>query len=82
MTPDHIPTRIRGGVRPSARDCFGCQDVEIRQYRDRKIRVCGISGTTFRQTPACPKLSKKNMDERTASLAVDRPARTTTTVHE
>ena len=82
MSGPYIPTRIRGGVRPSARDCFGCQDVEIRQYRDRKIRVCGISGTTFRQTPACPKLSKKNMDERTASLAVDRPARTTTTVHE
>ena len=37
---------------------------------------------TFRQTLQCPKLSKKNMDERTVSLAVDRPARTTTTVHE
>ena len=56
MTDEYVPTRIRGGVRPSARDCFGCQDVEIRQYRDRKIRVCGISGTTFRQTAACPKL--------------------------
>ena len=81
MSDDYVPARILGGVRPSARDCFGCQDVEIRQYRDRKVRVCGVSGTTFRQTPACPKLSKKNMDERTASLAVDRPARTTT-IHD
>lgn len=46
-----------GPVRASARDCFGCQDLEIRQYRDRKIRVCGVSGTTFRQTATCPKMT-------------------------
>ncbi|WP_461371897.1 hypothetical protein [Candidatus Darwinibacter acetoxidans] len=44
--------------------------------------LLGVTGTTFRQTPACPKLSKKNMDGRTVSLAVDRPARTTTVLHE
>jgi hypothetical protein len=82
MTDEYVPARILGGVRPSARDCFGCHDHEIRRYRDRKIRICGVSGTTFRQTPACPKLSKKNMDERTVSLAVDRPARTATALHE
>jgi hypothetical protein len=47
MSDPYIPTRILGGVRPSARDCFGCQDVEIRQYRDRTIRVCGVSGMAF-----------------------------------
>jgi len=46
------------------------------------LRICGVTGTTFRQTLQCPKLSKKNMDERTVSLAVDRPARTTTVLHE
>jgi len=60
----------------------GCPDREIRRYNYRKIRICGLSGTTFRQTLQCPKLSKKNMDERTVSLAVDRPARTTTALHE
>ena len=45
-------------------------------------RIRGVIGTTFRQTLQCPKLSKKNMDERTVSLAVDRPARTTTALHE
>jgi len=53
-----------------------------RRYSYRKIRICGVTGTTFRQTLQCPKLSKKNMDERTVSLAVDRPARTTTVLHE
>ncbi len=57
MTDEYVPARILGGVRPSARDCFGCQDVEIRQYRDRKVRVCGVSGTTFRQTATCPKMT-------------------------
>jgi hypothetical protein len=57
MSDPYIPTRILGGVRPSARDCFGCQDVEIRQYRDRTIRVWGVSGTTFRQTATCPKMT-------------------------
>ncbi len=44
--------------------------------------IGGVTGTTFRQTLQCPKLSKKNMDGRTVSLAVDRPARTTTVLHE
>ena len=82
MSDPYIPARIRGGVRPSVSDCVGCPDLENRRYRGRTIRVCGVSGTTFRQTLQCPKLSKKNMDERTVSLAVDRPARTTTALHE
>jgi len=82
VSDPYIPARIRGGARPSVSDCVGCPDLENRRYNYRKIRICGVTGTTFRQTPACPKLSKKNMDERTVSLAVDRPARTTTALHE
>ena len=82
MTDPYIPAKIQDGARPSVSDCVGCPDREIRRYSYRKIRICGVTGTTFRQTPACPKLSKKNMDERAVSLAVDRPARTTTALHE
>jgi len=82
VSDPYVPSRIRGGARPSVSDCVGCPDREIRRYSYRKIRICGVSGTTFRQTLQCPKLSKKNMDERTVSLAVDRPARTTTALHE
>jgi len=78
----YIPSRIRGGARPTSSNCVGCPDREIRRYSYRKIRICGVTGTAFRQTLQCPKLSKKNMDERTVSLAVDRPARTTTVLHE
>ena len=82
MSDPYIPARIRGGARPSISDCVGRPDREIRRYNYRKIRICGVTGTTFRQTLQCPKLSKKNMDERTVSLAVDRPAWTTTVLHE
>jgi hypothetical protein len=78
----YIPSRIRVGARPSVHNCFGCPEVANRPYQRGMLRICGVTGTTFRQTPACPKLSKKNMDERTVSLAVDRPARTTTALHE
>ena len=78
----YIPAKIREGARPSVHNCFGCPEVANRPYQRGMLRICGVSGTTFRQTLQCPKLSKKNMDGRTVSLAVDRPARTTTALHE
>lgn len=59
MSDPYIPARIRGGARPSVSDCVGCPDREIRRYSYRKIRICGVTGTTFRQTPACPKLTTR-----------------------
>ena len=82
MSDPYIPAKILRGDRPSVHNCFGCPEVANRPYQRGMLRICGVSGTTFRQTPACPKLSKKNMDGRTVSLAVDRPARTTTALHE
>jgi hypothetical protein len=57
VSDPYIPSRIRGGARPSVSDCVGCPDREIRRYSYRKIRICGVTGTTFRQTLQCPKLS-------------------------
>ena len=82
MSDPYIPSRIREGARPSVHNCFGCPEVANRSHQRGMLRICGVTGTTFRQTLQCPKLSKKNMDERTVSLAVDRPARTTTVLHE
>lgn len=59
MSDPYIPSRIRGGARPSVSDCVGCPDLENRRYRGRTIRVCGVSGTTFRQTLRCPKLTTR-----------------------
>jgi hypothetical protein len=37
----------------------GCPDLASRAYRDRTIRICGLSGTTFRQALQCPKLTTR-----------------------
>ena len=78
----YIPSRIPDGARPPVHNWFGCPEVANRPYQRGMLRICGVTETTFRQILQCPKLSKKNMDERTVSLAVDRPARTTTALHE
>jgi hypothetical protein len=62
MTNPYIPARILRGDRPSARGCFGCSDVESRRYSDRTVRICGVSGTTFRQTLECPKRQTSHND--------------------
>jgi hypothetical protein len=35
----------------------GCPDLENKRYNYRKIRICGVTGTTFRQTATCPKMT-------------------------
>ena len=59
MSDPYVPARIRGGARPSVSDCVGCPDLASRAYRDRTIRICGLSGTTFRQALQCPKLTTR-----------------------
>lgn len=57
VSDPYIPARIRGGARPSVSDCVGCPDLENRRYNYRTIRICGVTGTTFRQTATCPKMT-------------------------
>ena len=56
MSDPYIPAQIREGGRPSVHNCFGCPDVANRPYQRGMLRICGVSGTTFRQTLRCPKL--------------------------
>ena len=55
----YIPSRIRVGARPSVHNCFGCPEVANRSYQRGMLRICGVSGTTFRQTLQCPKLTTR-----------------------
>jgi len=57
MSDPYIPARILRGARPTASDCVGCPDLENKRYDYRTIRICGVSGTTFRQTLQCPKMT-------------------------
>lgn len=59
MSEPYIPARIRGGARPTSSNCVGCPDLENRRYNYQPIRICGLSGTTFRQTLQCPKMTTR-----------------------
>jgi hypothetical protein len=59
VTDPYIPARIRVGARPSVYNCFGCPEVANRPYQRGMLRICGVSGTTFRQTLQCPKMTTR-----------------------
>ncbi len=59
MSDPYIPSRIREGARPSVHNCFGCPEVANQPYQRGMLRICGVTGTTSRQTPACPKLTTR-----------------------
>jgi len=59
VSDPYIPAKIREGARPTVHNCFGCPDVANQPYQRGMLRICGVSGTTFRQTLQCPKLTTR-----------------------